>query len=145
MNIEDLYPRKWLNAADLAGRAVTVTIAGVTLEQVRNPRTNRAEPKPAVAFAGKQKRLLLNKTQAYALAGLCGKETDNWIGRQVTLSPAVAPNGAQTIAVTAPAAGAATARGAGAGAEGAHAAEEKEDAERENLGEERLDAAKIPA
>jgi hypothetical protein len=99
MNIEQLYPKKWLSAADLAGRCVTVTISAVSLEQVRNPRTNREEPKLAVAFEGKQKRLLLNKTQAYALAAIGSKETDGWAGMQVTLSPAVAPNGAQTIAI----------------------------------------------
>ena len=100
MNIDQLYPRKWLAADDLAGRAVTVTIDAVTLEQVRNPRTNRGEPKLAVAFVGKKKRLLANKTQAYALAAIAGKETEDWSGRQVTLAAAVAPNGAQTIAVT---------------------------------------------
>ena len=70
---------------------------------MRNPRTDREEPKLAVALAGKQKRRLLNKTQAYALAALAGPETDGWAGRQVTLSAAPAPNGALTVAITAPA------------------------------------------
>ena len=103
MNIAQLYPKKWLAPEDLAGRTVTVAIASVTLETVRNPRTNREENKLALAFHGKQKRLLINKTQAYALVAITGsEETDAWPGHLITLSVAVAHNGAKTFAITAP-------------------------------------------
>ena len=101
MNIEKLFPTRWLHPEALNGRAVTVTIERVTLEKVHNPTTNKDETKPAVAFRGATKLLLLNKTQALAIARILGSgETDDWAGKRVTLAAAVAPNGKQTILVT---------------------------------------------
>jgi len=101
MKVDQLFPTKWLHPEALNGRAVTVTIARVTLEQVHNPTTNKDETKPAVAFRGATKLLLLNKTQALAIARILGSgETDDWAGKRVTLAAAVAPNGKQTILVT---------------------------------------------
>lgn len=102
MNINDLYPKKWLSALDLpAGKSATVHIEAATVEQVRNPRTNRTEPKLCVAFHGKQKRLLLNKTQAYAIAAATGSmDTDTWPGHTITLSVGIAPNNQPTIVIT---------------------------------------------
>jgi hypothetical protein len=121
MNIQTIFPRKWLYAEDLQGKAVTVQIAGATLEQLRNPRTNKDEAKLVVAFAKATKRLVCNKTQAYAIAAAVGnQDTDGWIGRKVTLSAAIAPNGKQTILIT-PVAGADHNLDAGAGADAAGA------------------------
>ena len=101
MKVETLFPSRWLHPEALQGRAVTVTIAAVTLEKVHNPQTNKPEQKPAVAFKGATKLLLMNKTQALAIARILGSgETDDWVGQRVTLSAAVAPNGKQTIAVS---------------------------------------------
>jgi len=101
MNIEKLFPTRWLHPEALNGRAVTVTIERVTLEKVHNPTTNKDETKPAVAFRGATKLLLMNKTQALAFARILGSgETDDWTGKKVTLAAAVAPNGKQTILVT---------------------------------------------
>jgi len=102
MNINTAFPKKWLSAADLQGRTVTVFIERVTAEAVFNTRTKKSETKLAVAFHGKAKRLILNRTQAYAMAAACGSpETDNWAGHTVLLSVGMAPNGQETIVVTA--------------------------------------------
>lgn len=102
MNVQTMFPKKWLSAADLMGRTVTVFVEGCAVETIFNTRTKRNEQKLAVAFHGKQKRLLINKTQAYALAAACGsQETDNWAGHTVLLSVGMAPNGQETIIVTA--------------------------------------------
>lgn len=101
MNIQQIFPRKWLYPEDLGGRAVTVQIAGATLEDLRNPRTNKMESKLIVSFAKATKRLICNKTQAYAIASATGsQDTDKWLGSKVTLSAAVAPNGKATILIT---------------------------------------------
>lgn len=102
MNVQTMFPKKWLCAADLMGRTVTVYIDGVAVETIFNTRLKKNEQKLAVAFHSKQKRLLINKTQAYALAAACGSpETDNWPGHTVLLSVGIAPNGQETIIVTA--------------------------------------------
>ncbi len=36
-------------------------------------------------FRGKQKRLVLNKTNAKTIAGLYGDDTEGWIGKRITL------------------------------------------------------------
>ena len=104
MNIGELYPKKWLAALDLPpNKSVTVHIEAAEVVQVFNRRAARNEPKLAIAFYGKQKRLLCNKTQAYAIAGIVGsQDTDAWPGHTVALSVGTAPNGAATIVVTAP-------------------------------------------
>jgi len=78
---------EWLSGIDLNGRTVTVVIAGVEEVSVPEPRTGRAVRKVAVAFRGARKRLLLNATNAKALAKLFGLETDAWTGKGVTLAP----------------------------------------------------------
>lgn len=101
MNIQELYPRRWLYPEDLNGKAVTVVIDGAAVEQLRNPKTNKMEPKLVISFRKATKRLICNKTQAYAIAAITGsQDTDAWPGHKVTLSAAVAPNGKATILVT---------------------------------------------
>lgn len=103
MNIETMFPKRWLSADDLAGKQVVVEVQAVTVQAIRNPRSNREEPRIVVAFVGKQKRLIVNKTQAYQLAQLANsRETDDWIGLRVALAAAPAPNGHVTIAVSRP-------------------------------------------
>lgn len=104
MNIQQIFPRRWLYPEDLGGRAVTVTIEAATVEELRNPRTNKPEAKLVVSFAKATKRLVLNKTQAYAIAAATSsQDTDGWPGKRVTLSAATAPNGKATILITPPA------------------------------------------
>jgi hypothetical protein len=78
---------EWLSGIDLAGRTVTVVITGVEEVTVPEPRTGKTIRKVAVAFKGARKRLLLNATNAKALAKLFGLETDNWAGKGVQLRP----------------------------------------------------------
>ena len=82
---------EWLSGIDLAGRTVSVVIAGVEEVTVPEPRTGKALRKVAVAFRGARKRLLLNATNAKALAKLFGLETDAWAGKGVLLAPENVP------------------------------------------------------
>ena len=103
MKISQLYPDKWLSAKHLQGRSVVVAIEAATVEQLFNPRTKQNEPKFVIAFHKKQLRLVLNKTQAQALADITGSDdSDEWKGHLVTLSPSIAPNAAATITISRP-------------------------------------------
>lgn len=82
---------EWLSGIDLGGRTVTVVITGVEEVTVPEPRTGKAIRKVAVAFKGARKRLLLNATNAKALAKLFGLETDAWAGKGVQLAPETVP------------------------------------------------------
>lgn len=91
------YTSPWLKASDLQGRAATVTIETATVEEIRQ-QTGQKEARIVVAFAGKSKRLICNKTQALTLADLAKTEVfDNWRGLVVTLEPATTRSGQDTI------------------------------------------------
>ena len=58
VNINDEFPSKYLKAADLQGNVAKVQIGNVTSEQIGSDR------KLIMYFAGKQKGMVLNKTNA---------------------------------------------------------------------------------
>lgn len=84
MNINDTFPSKNLKAADLAGAEVIVTIDHVDFEPIGQQR----EMKAVVYFKGKQKGLVLNKTNGKKIAAIAGtEETDDWTGVKIRLYP----------------------------------------------------------
>lgn len=98
------YTSPWLKASDLQGRAATVTIEKATVEEIRQ-QTGQKEARIVVAFAGKSKRLICNKTQALTLADLAKTEVfENWKGLVVTLEPATTRSGQDTINIRRPSA-----------------------------------------
>ena len=98
--VTELYPSPWLGPGDLAGRAVTVTIARVDIEDIRNPQTAEKEPRAVVTFERAQKRLIVNKTQAHRLAEIAGTEAfEAWPGLRVILHPGLAPNKREPIVI----------------------------------------------
>lgn len=81
-NINDSFPSKYIRASDLRGTQPVVTIGHVSFEEVGREK----ERKPVVYFQGKEKGLVLNKTNANKIATLLGEsDTDNWPGGKVKL------------------------------------------------------------
>lgn len=83
MNINEAFPSKYLKAADLQGRNVTVKISHVQEEQIG------ADNKQILYFQGKERGVVLNKTNANNIATLYGCETDDWHGKEITLVEAM--------------------------------------------------------
>ncbi len=80
MNINKAFPSTYLKASDLDGRTPVVTIKDVKLETIGD------ESKLVAYFAGKDKGLVLNRTNANTIADLTGSEdTDEWMGRSIKL------------------------------------------------------------
>lgn len=79
MNINEAFPSNYLKATDLQGREVTVTISNVVMEQLGSDR------RMVIYFQGKEKGMVCNKTNASNIALAHGEDTDNWLGKQVTL------------------------------------------------------------
>ena len=80
MKIGSAFPSDYLKAADLQGRAVKVTIGGLTHEEIGD------SAKPVLHFVGKDRGLVLNKTNANMIAEVLGSdETDDWEGKTITL------------------------------------------------------------
>lgn len=82
MNINSAFPSNYLKAADLQGRRIAVTIDRVVMEDIGG------EHKPVVFFQGKDRGMVLNKTNAQMIAELAGaEETDEWSGVKIVLYP----------------------------------------------------------
>lgn len=88
MNIDQAFPSKYIKESDLAGRSHQLQIAKLQPEDVGTP--DKPARKLVVYFAGAQKGLVLNRTNAEAIAIVHGRETDAWIGRTIELYPATA-------------------------------------------------------
>lgn len=83
-NINEAFPSKYLKASDLQGRTVPVVIERVEFEPVGQSR----EMKPVVYFEGKEKGLVLNKTNSTKIVQIAGStETDDWNGIRVAIYP----------------------------------------------------------
>lgn len=82
MNIHDAFPSNYLKASDLGDAQPNVLIDRVELEPVGRDK----EMKPIVYFKGKQKGLVLNKTNSKKIAELAGSpDTEEWAGVSVKL------------------------------------------------------------
>jgi hypothetical protein len=94
---EVMYPSKWLKAADLVGKDVTLTIARVVKELVkmrkRTDRTNENGEEECwiIYFAegrDPKKGWILNREKnPHAIRDLYGAKADDWIGKRITLYP----------------------------------------------------------
>lgn len=92
MHVKNLFPGKYLGAHHLNGRDAALTIERLAHEVIK---TERGEEKRWVAYfvevkakdGEERKRLVLNRTNAETIAAMHGSETDNWIGKRITVYP----------------------------------------------------------
>ena len=80
MKGSDIFPSKYIKAADLQGRDVTVTISNAEMEKLGD------DTKLVVRFKGKDKAMVFNRTNFDRVSFLYGDETDDWIGKSVTIT-----------------------------------------------------------
>lgn len=82
MNINDAFPSKYLKATDLNNKTIKVTIRAVIEENVNQ------KLQPVLYFQGKDKGMVLNKTNAMTIAQMFGPDTDGWQGGNIEVFPA---------------------------------------------------------
>jgi len=83
MRISEAYPSKYLKAADLDGQDRAVSIRACIQEELGQGA--EMETKPVLYFNAGQKGLVLNKTNATAIAEDYGDDTEAWVGREIAL------------------------------------------------------------
>lgn len=83
MHIDSAFPSKYLKASDLQGRNVTVKMGRVEQEKIGD------DMKLILYFQGKEKGVVLNKTNANNVAAIYGGETEDWYGKEITLVEAM--------------------------------------------------------
>lgn len=93
MLITSMFPSEFLKAGDLQGHDVDVIMDRVELKEVGKDK----EQKPVLYFQGKQKGLVLNKTNANSVAKNYGPDASKWRGQKITLFPAWTDFGGDTV------------------------------------------------
>lgn len=85
MKIGSVFPSKYVKASDLPdGQFVQVVIDRVEVENVAG-NGQPEEDKAVIYFTGKQKGIVLNKTNSQIIADAYGDETDDWVGKKISL------------------------------------------------------------
>jgi arabinogalactan endo-1,4-beta-galactosidase len=79
MKISEEFPSKYLKASDLQGREVRLTMANVEIEKLGD------DNKPILYFKGKDKGLVLNKTNANTISDDYGDDTEDWYDQSIIL------------------------------------------------------------
>jgi len=91
-----MYPSEYLNAADLHDKEVALTIAKVEVEDVPG-QDGKKKPKPVLHFEKTAKRFPLPKTCAKVIAAKFGNDTQEWIGKKITVFPTTCEAFGQTV------------------------------------------------
>jgi len=79
MKMSEEFPSKYLKAADLQGREVRVTMQNVEREKIGD------DFKPVLYFKGKDKGVVLNKTNAGTISDSYGDDTEDWFDQPLIL------------------------------------------------------------
>jgi len=90
MSVEKTYASSgtgnWLSAKDLKGQSHRVKISDTEIVEVKND-DGEAVAKICLHFSGKEKTLLLNKTNAKTIAQGLGDEEKDWAGNMIIMYP----------------------------------------------------------
>lgn len=88
---DQLYPGRFLKAGEFQGRAWTMQIEEIRLEELEGEKGKRE--RGILMFKGAKKGLVLNRTNGECLKAMWGRATRDWIGKRVTLYPTNVPFG----------------------------------------------------
>lgn len=91
MRISQAFPSNYIKAADLQDRNVMVKMDRVEVEKIGE------DEKPVLYFVGKEKGLVLNKTNASNIATAYGDNTDDWRDQEIVLFPAMVDFQGRTV------------------------------------------------
>lgn len=79
MKISEEFPSKYLKASDLQGREVKVIMQNVEREKLGD------DMKPILYFKGKDKGVVLNKTNSNTISDAYGDDTEDWFDQPLIL------------------------------------------------------------
>jgi hypothetical protein len=75
-----------LKAADFEGKNLKVRIEAIDVRHYEARNDQPATDKPALRFYGKEKTLVLNKTNTKRMIAAYGKDSDEWLDKEIGLS-----------------------------------------------------------
>lgn len=88
-DIRNFYDRNFIQAFDLQGRDVTITIAGVRKEKIRGTKGGEApKSRCIIKIQGRDLEFIPCKTDAVkVIGGMYGTKTSAWVGKRITIYP----------------------------------------------------------
>lgn len=90
----EVFPSRWLKAADLSPEGDQVTIRKVTMEEIGEER----EKKPIISFDDHDKELVVNVTNWDSIEELTGEyDSDKWTGHRIKLVRVRVQFGSKTV------------------------------------------------
>jgi len=93
-----MFDREYVAAYDLPeGKDIVVTISKVTVAQLPVAGTSKTQKRPIVFFEGRDKGMVLNKTNGKTIAALYGPKVEAWTGKQIVLFVVEVPFGAEIV------------------------------------------------
>ena len=86
-NTNEVYASEssWLKAADLQKKKHKVVISDVQMQELEN--NGVKQRKLELHFQGRDKTLLLNKTNSDTISYILGPDTDGWLGKPIFIYP----------------------------------------------------------
>jgi hypothetical protein len=80
---DELYPGRFIKAADLKGKKVTLTITDIELEDLVGD--DGKKTKCLISLERSPKKLVACKTNGLCCKEMFGKDLNNWVGKRITL------------------------------------------------------------
>jgi hypothetical protein len=93
---DELFPSKYLKAADLAGKPWVLKIKAAPIETLKDMRGGESR-KCVLHFVGVKKSMPLNMTNFVSVAEIAGDDTDMWPGHEVQLYPSRTQMAGETV------------------------------------------------
>ena len=90
MRISDQFPSDYLRAIDVESE-MTLVMTNVAMQKLGD------DEKPVLYFDGKEKGMVLNKTNAGTISELYGDDTNDWRGEAITLFSAMVSFQGKTV------------------------------------------------
>ena len=97
MKRDEVFPSKYLKAADLNGKALCATIERAPLEPLKNPE-GKEQLKTVLYFVKATKTFPLNRVNWDSVADICGDDTEDWPGKKIELYPAMTEMAGKRVA-----------------------------------------------
>lgn len=86
VSYEELYPGRFLHAADLRGKIRTLEITSVDIERLEGDKGEQV--RGILSFAKTEKQLALNRTNGECIRGMFGRDVQQWVGKRISIFPA---------------------------------------------------------
>lgn len=94
MHYEAMFKGDYIQAVEFNGKAPTLTITKLTFVDMEDD-TGKTRSKGVLWFRETDRGWVMNRTNAQCLAAMFGHETDDWMGRRVTLVSEIVSVGKQ--------------------------------------------------